>query len=118
MSLLARLFGRDAATAPDWIEAEALAERLASDAPPLVVDVRGAGEFSGPLGHIAGAVNLPLPQFGSRMVGLLRQDRALVLVCLTDRRSSAAAAQLRAAGARQVAVLRGGMQRWHALRLP
>jgi rhodanese-related sulfurtransferase len=37
-----------------------------------------------------------------------------VLVCLTDKRSSQAAAELAAAGARDVAVLRGGMRAWRS----
>jgi rhodanese-related sulfurtransferase len=35
-----------------------------------------------------------------------------VLVCLTDKRSSQAAADLAAAGLRDVAVLKGGMRAW------
>jgi len=48
---------------------------------------------------------------------LARQMGTIVTVCKTDRRSAAAAAQLCAAGAVDVAVLRGGMERWHALGL-
>ena len=36
------------------------------------------------------------------------------MVCLTDKRSSQAAADLAAAGMRNVAVLRGGMKSWRA----
>jgi len=112
MSLFAKLLGRRAPADPDWIEAEGLAAQLASDHAPVVVDVRGADEFTGPLGHIEGAMNAPLPDFAAHMPALLRQDKNLVMVCKTDRRSSAAAAQLRAAGAMNVAVLRGGMEGW------
>ena len=38
----------------------------------------------------------------------------LVVVCKTDRRSARAAAELVAAGLRDVAVLRGGTDGWHS----
>lgn len=118
MRLLSRLLRRPTVAAPGWIEPEALSVQLGTGPAPLVIDVRGADEFTGPLGHIAGAVNVPLPGLGARLPELTRQDRPLVLVCKTDRRSSAAAEQLRAAGAADVAVLRGGMERWRTLGLP
>ena len=117
MSLLSRLLRRPVATSPGWIEAEALSRQLATGPAPVVVDVRGADEFTGPLGHIAGARNVPLPELSARLSELTGHGGPLVLVCKTDRRSSAAAEQLRAAGAGDVAVLRGGMERWRALGL-
>jgi rhodanese-related sulfurtransferase len=118
MRLLSRLLHPRADAAPQWIEAEALSQQLATDGAPLVVDVRSPDEFDGPLGHIAGAMNVPLPEFGARLPELAqRQQRLMVMVCRTDRRSSAAAGQLRTAGATNVVVLRGGMERWRALGL-
>ena len=118
MSLLSRLLHRPSAAEPGWIEAETLVARLRSGPAPLVLDVRGAEEFTGPLGHIAGAVNLPLPELSDHLAELSKQGRPLVTVCKTDRRSATAAAQLRAAGATDVTVLRGGMERWRAMGLP
>lgn len=118
MRLLSRLLHRPAVTEPDWIDAETLATRLAAKPAPLVIDVRGADEFIGPLGHIEGAVNVPLPELAAHVPEFSGEERPLVMVCKTDRRSSVAAAQLRAAGAADVAVLRGGMERWRALGLP
>jgi rhodanese-related sulfurtransferase len=46
------------------------------------------------------------------MPDLARSDMPIVLVCLTDKRSAQAAADLAAAGIRDVAVLRGGMRAW------
>jgi rhodanese-related sulfurtransferase len=117
MRLLSRLLHRSATAAPAWIEAEALSAQLAAGPAPLVIDVRGADEFIGPLGHIEGAVSVPLPELDARLPELSASDRTLVLVCKTDRRSSAAAGRLLAAGATGVAVLRGGMERWRALGL-
>jgi rhodanese-related sulfurtransferase len=82
--------------------------------PPLVIDVRGPGEFIGPLGHIDGAQNNPLDEIATRTTELLATQRPLVLVCHTDRRSSAAAQHLKRAGGTDIAVLRGGMVAWRA----
>lgn len=118
MNLFSRLVRRSGTDSSGWIEAEALSTQLMTGPVPLVIDVRGADEFTGSLGHIEGAVNVPLPEIGARLPEFVGQDRPLVVVCKTDRRSSAAAEQLRAAGAADVAVLRGGMERWRALGLP
>jgi rhodanese-related sulfurtransferase len=117
MKLLSRWFRRSPA-APSWIEAAALARRREQDAALLILDVRGPDEFIGPLGHIAGATNLPLNDLPERLPDLVRQDRPVVVVCKTDRRSSIAADQLRKAGVADVSVLRGGMERWRELGLP
>ncbi|HBK05739.1 MAG TPA: rhodanese [Acetobacteraceae bacterium] len=114
MNLLARLFGRQTSDTADWLEATELAALLKSPSPPVVVDVRGPGEFTGPLGHIASARNIPLDQLPNHITKLVAEPRALVLVCHSDRRSSAAAKLLRRAGRTKVAVLRGGMMGWQA----
>jgi len=117
MKLLSRLFRRSAAK-PRWIEAAALATRLEQNAALLIIDVRGPDEFTGSLGHIVEATNLPLNELPDRMPDLVRDDRPMVLVCKTDRRSSIAALQLVQAGASEVSVLKGGMEEWRGLGLP
>lgn len=115
MNLFGKLLGRPEKEAVTWIEASELAPLLESSSPPLVVDVRGPDEFTGPLGHIDSALNLPLDQIPARLVDLMDEDRPLVLVCHTDRRSSAAADYLRRAGRQDIAVLRGGMTAWRSM---
>jgi rhodanese-related sulfurtransferase len=102
-----------------WIEVGALAPRLAGREAVAVIDVRGPDEFTGPLGHIPDARNLPLGELPARLqeLGSLA-DKPVVLVCMTDRRSARAAAVLDAAGFRDVSVLRGGMVRWNEEGLP
>jgi rhodanese-related sulfurtransferase len=117
MKPLSRWLRRSPA-APPWIEAWALAPCIGADAAPFILDVRGPGEFSGPLGHIAGARNVPLNELPAFLPELIRQGRPVVVVCKTDRRSSTAARQLREAGVPSVSVLRGGMEQWHAIGLP
>jgi rhodanese-related sulfurtransferase len=108
--LLSRFFGNT--SEPVWIDPADLAAGLDEASPPLLVDVRRPDEFTGPLGHIEGALNLPLDQFSDHIADLSGHQRPVILICHTDRRSAAAAAQLRAAGVREVAVLRGGMVAW------
>lgn len=112
-SWLKRLFGRRQGELR-WVETEALRRRLRRGEVPIIIDVRGADEFVGPLGHIEGALNIPLDRLADRMANLVRADSPLITVCLTDKRSAQAAAELAAAGARDVAVLRGGMKAWRA----
>jgi rhodanese-related sulfurtransferase len=115
MNLLSKLLGRPVKEAVIWIDAIELASLLRTKAPPLVVDVRGPDEFTGPLGHIDGARNVPLDQIPQRSAELLDGRQALVLVCHTDRRSSMAADHLRRAGRQDIVVLRGGMVAWRVL---
>ena len=111
--IFARLFSRPATAEPRWVEVDDLRARLAGDAPPLVLDVREPDEFEGPLGHIDGARNIPLQLLDTHYATLVKDRRPIVCVCLTDKRSAAAAAQLASAGFRDIAVLRGGMKAWH-----
>lgn len=114
-AFLLRLVRRLPADGPPlWIEVDDLAKRLKDGSGTAVIDVRGPDEFNGPLGHIAGAQNLPIGELPTRLheLGTLR-NKPIVLVCRTDRRSASGAALLRAADFRDVRVLRGGMERWN-----
>jgi rhodanese-related sulfurtransferase len=104
---------------PAWIEAGELAARLKGAGGVAVIDVRGPDEFTGPLGHIGDALNVPMSELDHRLHDLAPlAERQVVLVCHTDRRSARAAGQLREAGFRDVRVLRGGMVRWQQAGLP
>jgi rhodanese-related sulfurtransferase len=97
-------------------EAEDLRRQIDGGSPPTVLDVRGPDEFTGPLGHIPGALNIPLGEIESRLGELRgRAKDGIAVVCRTDKRSATARASLRAAGFDDVAVVRGGMERWSAL---
>ena len=80
----------------------------------LLVDVRQPEEYHSPPGHLPGAINVPLADVANRTDELAASGKAVVLVCKTDRRSVRAAELLLAAGLRDVAVLRGGTDGWHA----
>jgi uncharacterized membrane protein YdjX (TVP38/TMEM64 family)/rhodanese-related sulfurtransferase len=116
--LLPRLIGRMRGSFA-WIEANALKRRLDDGEAVTVIDVRGPDEFTGPLGHIASARNIPVAELNTRLADLAGLKRApIVLVCRTDKRSAKAARALRAAGFTQVSVLRRGMEQWNNARLP
>lgn len=79
-----------------WIEPEELLRKMAGGAKTTVLDVRDPDEFVGPLGHIAGAVNVPLSDLVDRLDELRRVSQgAITVVCRTDKRSTAAQATLR-----------------------
>jgi glyoxylase-like metal-dependent hydrolase (beta-lactamase superfamily II)/rhodanese-related sulfurtransferase len=78
-----------------------------------VIDVREPAEFDGPLGHIRGALLLPLGELGTR-AGELSRDRPVVAACRSGARSAQATVLLQKAGFAQVANLGGGMLRWRA----
>jgi sulfur dioxygenase len=82
-----------------------------------VLDVREPREFTGPLGHIAGATLIPLGELPARVAEIDRA-RPVVTVCRSGTRSAQAAVLLAKAGVAQVANLGGGMLRWRAAGCP
>ncbi len=81
-----------------------------------VVDVRGAHEYHGPLGHVPGATLVPLPDLATR-IGDLPKGRALLLVCRSGVRSGRACEALSSLGVGPVVNLAGGMIGWNEARL-
>lgn len=90
---------------------EALAERLASEQPPLLIDVRSPEEFA--LAHLPGARNIPLERLEAHLE-TLPKGKEIVAVCLRGRRSAHAVAQLLQAGFQRVKRLHGGLEAWRA----
>lgn len=98
------------------MEIAELRAQLASDAPPLILDVRSEAEFVGEQGHIDGALNIPVETLPQRLGELeVYQERAIAIICHTDRRSAKAAQVLAANGFSHVQVVRGGMVNWNAV---
>lgn len=95
-----------------WLDVSEAQQRLDHDN-ALILDVRNADEFSGEQGHIENAVNISL---ASLEKGLTRldgeQERVILIVCRTDKRSDKAADLLAAGGFRHAHVVRGGMTAW------
>ena len=76
-----------------------------------LVDVRGAEEFHGPDGHLAGSLLIPLPELQERLAEIPPQ-RPVVLLCHSGIRSALATQLLIKAGRERVANLRGGLRAW------
>lgn len=115
-----RVRRRRAITVKPWTDAHELRRALDAAGAPAIVDVRGLCEFfSGPLGRLPTAINVPLPQLPAciKELGYLRPAK-VVVVSKTQARAARAAKQLRAAGFRDVSVLRGGMEQWNRLGYP
>ena len=76
-----------------------------------LLDVRSSDETSGPDGHIADSLLIPLGELEQRR-GEIPSDRPVVVLCHSGSRSALATQQLLKAGLQHVANLRGGLLRW------
>lgn len=90
---------------PDWLEEHRTEVQ--------VLDVREPDEFTGPLGHIPGAILIPLGALQHRTDELDR-ERPVVAVCRAGGRSAQAINVLQQAGFARAANLPGGMLRWRS----
>lgn len=100
------------------VSASRLLEMLRQDdAMPQLIDVREPHEWRS--GHIAGAVNVPITQFGSRIAEVqLDPQRPIIAICRSAHRSIPAVRQLRKQGFNNVSQLQGGMLAWWKADLP
>ncbi len=97
-----------------WIETNELQRQMTVGAALTIIDVRGPDEFIGDLGHIPGAVNIPVGDIPNRLIEIKALgDKPVIMVCKTDKRSARAAELLRDENFADVRVLRGGMERWN-----
>lgn len=122
MAFLPRLIRRLRATSvatPPTMDVTTLKQRLDHAESIAVLDVRSNEEYHGPLGHITGARNIPLPELAQRHSELAQvKNMPIAVVCRTDRRSAEAVRQLSAAGYTQVLLVPGGMEAWNRNRFP
>jgi rhodanese-related sulfurtransferase len=101
------------------MEASALADHLERDPATVIVDVCGAGELKDPLRHMAGASKLSVGDLPNCLIEInALNDKPVILVCRTDKRTTKAAALLRDSGFHDVQMLRCGMERWYEKGLP
>ncbi len=94
---------------PDWV--------AENPGRAQVLDVREPDEFTGSLGHIAGAKLIPLGSLTQRF-SEMDKGKPVVVVCRSGARSAQATVMLKNAGFTRVANLAGGMLRWRAQHLP
>jgi rhodanese-related sulfurtransferase len=91
------------------------AERLVRDPSVRVLDVRTPEEYRD-LGHIPGAMLLPVDLVASALATLPRDGRPLLIYCEHGIRSAAAARLLARGGFSALLNLKGGMSTWHGPR--
>jgi len=81
-----------------------------------IVDVRESSEFEGPMGHIPGAVLIPLGELAEG-TEQLSKDKPVVTVCRAGGRSAQATVILKRGGFTDIANMVGGMLLWRAQQL-
>lgn len=93
-----------------------LKQRLDAGDDLLLLDVRSAEDFVGEQGHIAGALNIALEDLPRQLASLAEfEERMIVTICRTDKRSAKAARLLAREGFADVHVAKMGMTDWNSL---
>ncbi|HEX4019555.1 MAG TPA: MBL fold metallo-hydrolase [Acidobacteriaceae bacterium] len=106
---------QDLVWSTERVSVSMLAEELASEHPPLVMDVRAPGEWN--TKHLNDSINLPLGQLQDHMEEVPR-DRRIAVHCAGGYRSSIAVSILNQHGVTNVIELAGGLAAWEAAKLP
>lgn len=100
-----------APTTPRDLSVATLREKLTSDAPPRLLDVRSPAEFES--AHIPGSLNIPLHVLREHREEIARLlDDDTVLVCRSGQRAGQAERALAEAGRPGLTVLAGGITAW------
>ena len=97
------------------IDAKSLQQKLASQQPPFLLDVRQLQELQAE-GGIDGAVLIPMNELPARLAEVPR-DREVVAFCKRGQRSFNVAGWLRQQGYNATS-MQGGLDQWKALGLP
>jgi adenylyltransferase/sulfurtransferase len=100
------------------ITVDELYERVNSDQPPLLIDIRDAADFNGTgyskYGHIQNAKSISILELESKFEDLQSfKDKEIVTMCPGGGLSLAAVEILTEAGFKDVKSLKGGMGLWH-----
>ena len=81
----------------------------------LLLDVRTVAEFDGPLGHIAGAVLIPIQELEERIDELNEhKEKEIIVICRSGNRSQIGTRILISHGINAVNMV-GGMKAWNDL---
>lgn len=78
----------------------------------VYLDVREPKEWN--LGHLPGAVHIPLGFVAERAAGLVPRDAAVIIYCATGNRSKVACDALQRLGWADVVSMAGGIRDWLA----
>jgi rhodanese-related sulfurtransferase len=97
------------------VSVDEVKRRLDSGGPPgpLLLDVRQPEEYTSELGHVPGALLVPLPELRARLHEIATdRARTVITICRSGNRSERAAAILREAGFVNVLNMTGGTLAW------
>ncbi len=97
---------------PFEIDVAALKDRLASDHPPVLLDVREPWELD--IAAVDGALAIPLGQVTARVSEITR-DRPVAVMCHHGGRSAQATGWLRSQGYDNAMNVAGGIDAWARL---
>jgi len=96
------------------ITVDDLFDRVNSDQPPLLIDVRSPEEFNGGYGHIQNARSIDILELESKFEDLQPfKEKEIVTMCPGGGLSLVAVEILEKAGFRDVKSLKGGTDLWH-----
>ena len=96
------------------ITVDDLFNRVNSDQPPLLIDIRDAADYNGGYGHIPNARSIDILQLESKLEDLQPfKDKEIVTMCPGGGLSLAAVEILTEAGFTDVKSLKGGIGLWH-----
>jgi rhodanese-related sulfurtransferase len=99
----------------DEVSVEQVRQMIAEKDSVVLLDVRTVPEFDGSLGHIEGAILLPLAELESRMSELEKyKNLELILICRSGNRSGRATQILRD-NEFEAYNMQGGMLAWNAM---
>lgn len=91
----------------------AVASEIMRDNPDLLIVALSSPEDFHALGHIEGAINIPLEDLESRLSDVVRVLRSgLLIYCHIETCNAEAMSTLRENGFRYVFILEGGIQAW------
>ncbi len=120
--LMMRFMPRFMAGVP-FVEPKAVHDLMEGGKELVVIDVRSPEEFTSPLGHVPGSINLPGVELDNRLKDAGRKleklkSEPVFVICRTQNRSPRAARLLTKTGFSNVAIIKGGMMEWDKQGLP
>jgi len=105
--------------AKPMISVDEVKQKLEAGEDVLLLDVRTAEDYMGEQGYVNGSVLIPVEELKSRVSEIERfQEKTVMIICRTDRRSAKAAQLLAKNGFADVHVVKMGMTDWNSKGYP
>lgn len=101
------------------MDVDELKQKIDAKEDVLLLDVRSASDYVGEQGHVDGSLLIPLEDLPSRLSEIENfQEKTVMTICRTDRRSAKAAQILTKNGFADVHVIKQGMTDWNVKGYP